>query len=34
LQLATHGQQVKIPPETRLSFRLQAPVLVTPAPRR
>jgi hypothetical protein len=26
LQLATHGQQVKIPPETPLTFRLEAPL--------
>lgn len=27
-QLATHGQQVSIPSETRLTFRLQSPVVV------
>jgi hypothetical protein len=28
-QLATHGEQVSIPSETRLTFRLQSPVSVT-----
>jgi hypothetical protein len=28
-QLATHGQQVTIPPETQLTFRLEEPLVVT-----
>jgi hypothetical protein len=28
-QLATHGQQVKVPPETQLTFRLEAPLTFT-----
>jgi hypothetical protein len=29
LQLATHGQQVKIPSETQLTFKLEAPLTLT-----
>jgi hypothetical protein len=29
IQLATHGQQVTIPSEARLTFRLEAPIVVT-----
>jgi hypothetical protein len=29
LQLFTHGQQVKIPSETQLTFRLEAPLILT-----
>jgi outer membrane lipoprotein SlyB len=30
VEASTHGQQVKIPPETKLDFTLRNPVTVTP----
>ena len=33
-QVATHGQQVRIPSETKLDFQLDQPVSVTVMPRK
>jgi hypothetical protein len=33
VQVLTRGQQVKVPSETLLEFRLQQPVMVTPTGR-